>query len=168
MTVLNIIFNDVECNMYHDSYFYYIYYNRVTKQILKHEHSATAYASYQPLKDSVKLQDLPEKEQKELKQEIEMALETTALELIMENNIIDEWDTVKVSNPRARNFKGVEFVARHIKELIWNRRTTGWEATNEDRTIKTNLSNLTIVKPHQRSIDNVIWQLRSGKLIKKY
>lgn len=97
------IYNDGENNGYDDSDFYYMALDTKENKVIKHVHSSTRHAGFSPLEDS------------------EMCLNDSELIKRVENIIckgidtdlskfeIFEGDTVKVTNPRVRNFKGVEF-----------------------------------------------------------
>ena len=160
-----VIIRDDENNYYDDSYFYYIAYDLVNDCIIKHTHSATAYGGFKNLDNSVLVQSLPEQYHQQIRTLSENAALKQARDHIMdcETTRIMHGDTVTVTNEKARKHKGVTFVVYGLDE--WRSRFGRVEsvrAYNEDRSVITATTNLTVAIPSQHRVEQLADRILLG------
>lgn len=159
-----IIFkDDGEDNGYHDSYFYFVYYDIDLDVIVKHTHGSTAYYGSQELEDSEKIADLSDPEQKEIMAKVVACSEKEALAALRGNQIRypHKGDLVVVSNKNARKHKlGTIFTADFVEETRFRHVVT--EYLNGEDGIRTNLNNCSIIEPTERHVKDVADNIRFG------
>lgn len=166
----NIIIVSREENGYDDSDFYYVGVNIKSGEYFKHYHSTTRGAGHNPLDNAAFIGSLSDTLQATVREMFKSSCVAEANRLLSTD--LDRWidvgDTVKVSNPRARKFKGVEFVVTGFDDFIdgYGRRKTVYLLG--DNGIKTNITNCTKINSGDKSIAALVDDLEVGFNYNKY
>ena len=152
----NIIFADLEKNGYHDSDFFYLYLS--TDGIIKsHVHSTTRAGGFIPLENSINKIGCAET-MEAVRKAARVQIASAAREMIANPNLganILVGNTVKVSNKRARKFKGEVFKVTKIS--YWKSQYGRIETTyaHGAKGIKTNVNNCTVVQFSDDHLSNM-------------
>ena len=151
-----IVYFDGENNYYDDSDFYVIGYDTATGKPFKHVYRSTRYAGYNPLEDSSDDKELQKMYNDKFFQSIHDVATIAAIRMEAEVG-----DIVKVTNPRARKHKGLEFEVLSTKSfMVFNRRES-YTLVGRDG-VQSNYMNCDVIKASDKKVEIVKRNLLLG------
>lgn len=146
-----VAYMDGHNNLYHDSYFYYMIYDKKKQKAIKHTYGSTAWGGSVDFGNPLYF-DL----------ENEFNYEEKAIEYFIEKRVEEKTggyqvgDIVKNTNPRARKHKGVQFRVLELSE--WRSRYGRVESitligeNEEGEEIKVNSKNCEIILKDRNNV----------------